>query len=483
MENRQPNILYFVADQMRCDAQHHLGNQAAVTPNLDALLEDGVSFRNAYCQNPVCVPSRCSFMTGLYPHTTGHRTMHFLQREDESNILREMKNAGYEVIWIGRNDLIPADRSKAECCDAYYDGIRPYDTKDVCEPLQYSHGDRKEWNDDMYSFYIGNVDGYGKVDEGCVDACLNYLKEKQERNDGKPFFVYCTLSFPHPPYGVSEPWFSMIDRNSLPPRKPLCPDKAEILVGTADNQKLHGWSEERWNELRAVYLGMVAKWDSQFGMVMDRLKECGFYDNTSVFVFSDHGDYTGDYDIVEKLQNCFENDLSNIPLLIKPANQFACVPRITGALAELVDLTPTVCEMTGTKLSYVQYGKSLLHVLAGDEEHKDAVFCEGGRPDGDTYAKEAGHEDPHDPYWPRLSLQQKDGGPHARATMIRMGNLKYTMRMYGRDELYDLEIDPDETINRIDDPTYEKEVIRMKLRMLEWYQQTADCIPSRKDKR
>ena len=256
-----------------------------------------------------------------------------------------------------------------------------------------------------------------------------------------------------------------------------------MLVKTADRQKLHGWSEERWNELRAVYLGMVAKWDDQLGQVVNNLKEHGFYDNTSIFTFSDHGDYTGDYDIVEKLQNCFENDLSNIPLLIKPAKQFACTPRITDALAELVDLTPTVAEMTETELDYVQYGKSLIHVLSGDDEHKDAVFCEGGRPDGDTYAKESGHEDPHDPYWPRLSNQQEDGGPHARATMIRMGSLKYIKRMTGQDELYNLESDPDELVNEIDNPAYSDAIIKMQLRMLDWYQETADCIPNRKDKR
>ena len=70
------NIIMFVADQMRSDSLHHLGNKASITPNLDQIVNEGVSFENAYCQNPVCVPSRCSFLTGLYPHTTGHRTMH-----------------------------------------------------------------------------------------------------------------------------------------------------------------------------------------------------------------------------------------------------------------------------------------------------------------------------------------------------------------------------------------------------------------------
>jgi arylsulfatase A-like enzyme len=90
----KPHIIYFVADQLRSDALHHLGNPASQTPNMDSLAEEGVSFQHAYCQNPVCVPSRTSFLTGLYPHTTGHRTMHFLQNEDEPNILKEMKNNG-----------------------------------------------------------------------------------------------------------------------------------------------------------------------------------------------------------------------------------------------------------------------------------------------------------------------------------------------------------------------------------------------------
>ena len=62
---KKPNILYFVADQMRADAQHYLGNSASHTPNMDALAGEGVAFENAYCQNPVCVPSRCSFLSGL----------------------------------------------------------------------------------------------------------------------------------------------------------------------------------------------------------------------------------------------------------------------------------------------------------------------------------------------------------------------------------------------------------------------------------
>ena len=485
----KPNILYFVADQMRADTQHYLGNPASVTPNLDKLVEEGVGFENAYCQNPVCVPSRCSFLTGLYPHTTGHRTMHFLQEEDEPNILKTMKKAGYEVIWIGRNDVVPGNRSKKEYCDEYYDGIDPSNTRDkdsdIMKQMAKGHASSIPFHKDMYSFYIGKVDekSSGYADVGCVEACLKYLDRKKKEGSGKPFFVYCTLMYPHPPYGCCEPWFSMVNRNALPPRKKWNPNKPKMLVETANRMELHDWSEDRWNDLRAVYLGMTAKWDHQLGMVVDKLKECGFYDNTNIFCFSDHGDYTGDYDIVEKLQNCFENDLTNIPLVIKPSKNITCKPRVTKALAELVDLSATVSEMTGVELDYVQYGKSLVHVLNGDEEHKEAIFCEGGRPYGDKPSMELGHDNPEDMYWPRLSVQHQEDGAHGRATMCRIGNLKYTMRLYEKDELYNLENDPDEQVNEIDNPDYVQDILRMQKVILKWYQETVDWVPNRKDKR
>ena len=488
------NILYFVADQMRADAQHYLGNRAAHTPNLDALAGEGVAFRNAYCQNPVCVPSRCSFLSGLYPHTTGHRTMHYLQNEDEPNILRTMKDAGYEVIWIGRNDVVPGTRPKTAYCDEYYDGINPKNQRDrrigVMKSSGLGHGTEgdaaQKWDPDRYSFYIGETQpgGYGRADEGCVQAALDYLECFAAGSKNKPFFVYCSLAFPHPPYGCDRPWYGITDRSALPLRIPRRKDSPAMLVETVRKMNLDPrWPEERWSELRATYLDMVAKFDDQLGQVVGKLQETGLYDETSVFVFSDHGDYTGDYGLVEKVQNCFEDALANVPLIVKPAAGIPVKPRVTPALVELNDLCATVADMTGVDLGYVQYGTSLLPVLAGDDVGRDAVFCEGGRGFGDRPSMELGHDDPHDPYWPRISTQHEEGPNHTRATMIRMGTLKYTMRLYERDTLYDLELDPHEQVNRIDDPAYAERVAAMRDRLLTWYQETADWVPNRKDVR
>lgn len=96
---------------------------------------------------------------------------------------------------------------------------------------------------------------------------------------------------------------------------------------------------------------------------------------------------------------------------------------------------------------------------------------------------ELGHDSPEDMYWPRLSVQHEENGAHGRATMCRMGNIKYTMRLYEKDELYDLDKDPDEQVNEIDNPEYASTIIKMQSAILKWYQETADWVPNRKDKR
>lgn len=494
--SKKTNIVLFVADQMRCDSLHHMGNEASVTPNLDSILEEGISFENAYCQNPVCVPSRCSFLTGLYPHTTGHRTMHYLQRhEDEPNILKEMKANGYEVIWIGRNDVIPGDRAKTIYCDEYYDGVTFENKRDSTDnpfmkqakSLNRNKITEEELKDDnFYSFYTGKLEdseGYGKNDWNCIQSALDYIERKSKDPNNKPFFLYCTISFPHPPYGCEDPWYSMIDRSKLNERRMNImdlKDKASMLYGIASKQNLQNWSEERFDELRATYLAMVSRFDHQYGLIRNKLIETNLYDDTSIFVYSDHGDYTGDYSIVEKVQNCFEDPISNVPLLIKPSKEFEVKPRKTKVLAELLDLPATIAQMCDIELSYTQFGKSLVHVLKDEEEHKDAVFCEGGRIHGEVQAMELGHG-PSSPYWPRLSTQSSEGPEHTKALMCRMGNMKYTMRLYERDELYNLEKDPLELHNEIDNPEYKDIIMKFKERILYYYMETSDFVPMGKD--
>lgn len=482
---KQPNIVIFNPDQWRGDVMGHLGNSAAITPNLDDLVQkDAVSFENAFCQNPVCTPSRCSFMTGWYPHVRGHRTMYHMLRQDEPMLLKRLKDSGYFVWWGGKNDVVPAENGYRDYCDVKYTPARRPD------PNTNLHADLTGWrgepdSDTYYSFYVGctqedTTSEYYDGDWANVLGAIDFVKNAPT---SQPFCIYLPLLYPHPPYGVEEPWFSQINRKLLPPRVPA-PDEwngfSSIVKGIHERQGMHSWNEDRWTELRATYYGMCARVDHQFGLFVNALKEAGFYDDTAIFFFSDHGDFTGDYGIVEKTQNTFQDCLTRVPLIVKPPSSVSIKPRVTKAMTELVDIVATVEELTGLERTYTHFGNSLLPILNGTTDvNRDAVFCEGGRLHGEVHCMElqSNHHAPGGLYWPRLSLQQTEGPEHTKAVMCRTQDYKYVMRLYESDELYDLKKDPTELNNLINELSLQSVVQLLHQRLLQFFMETADIVP------
>jgi arylsulfatase A-like enzyme len=497
---QRPNILIFNPDQWRGDVLGHMGDPAAVTPTLDRLAgEEAVSFRSAFCQNPVCTPSRCSFMSGWYPHVRGHRTMHYMMRPGEPVLLKILKDAGYFVWWGGKNDLVPAQHGFAEYCDVKFAptaadwkrwGRTPSPNTHAYTPWRGEPG-----SDTYYGFLAGRLEGrdgpYADGDWGNVLGAVDFIRSAG-RDRNRPLCIYLPLGYPHPPYGVEEPYYSLIDRSKLPARVST-PEgwagKPSLLKRIHEGQNLQGWSEERWTELRATYYGMCARVDAQLAMVLEALREAGLYDATAVFFFADHGDFTGDYGLVEKTQNTFEDCLVRVPLLVKPPAGVAVAPRISDALVELVDLPATVFDLTGIRPDYTQFGRSLLPVVAGEtDEHRDAVFCEGGRLHGERQAMELqSTSGPGDPslsqYWPRLKWQAQEGPEHTKAVMCRTKRYKYVRRVYESDELYDLQADPHELTNRIEDASLAGELAALKERLLTFFLTTSDVVPFDSDRR
>ncbi|HUW35608.1 MAG TPA: sulfatase-like hydrolase/transferase, partial [Planctomycetota bacterium] len=414
---KQPHIIIFNPDQWRGDVLAHAGSPAAVTPTLDrAVATDAVSFRWAFCQNTVCTPSRCSFMTGWYPHVAGHRTMHHGLHRHEPMLLRTLREHGYFVWWGGKNDLVAGQLGWHDYADAHY---RP------TEPLKpiWQIDRQREWrgqpgSDTFYSFYVGRLDKgtadhYHDHEWGIVDGAVNFIRNAPA---DRPLCLYVPLTYPHPPYAVEDPWYSMIDRGKLPARIPAPADwsrKPSLLRGIFDKQNLAGWTEDRWTELRATYYGMCARVDHQFGLILQALRDAGIYDDSAVFFFSDHGDFTGDYGLVEKTQNTFEDCLSRVPFVIKPPAAVSVKPRVSDALVELVDFPATVEAIAGIIPRHTHFGRSLLPVLAGEtDSHRDAVFCEGGRLHGETHCMEResnSHDNPDGLYYPRLYFQTHEG--------------------------------------------------------------------------
>ncbi len=258
--DKRPHIVIFNPDQWRSDVMGHLGNPAAVTPNLDRLVRtDAVSFRSAFCQNTVCTPSRCSFMSGWYPHVRGHRTMYHMMRQGEPVLLRTLKEHGYYVWWGGKNDLVPGQLGYDDYCTVKYEpplSPRPMWSIDHADEWRGEPG-----SDTYYSFYVGEIETdekepYRDRDWANVLGAVELLKDPP--ND-QPLCIYLPLTYPHPPYAVEDPWYSMIDRASLPPRVPT-PEgwrgKPSLLKGIHDRQHMQSWTEDRWTDLRGVYYGM-----------------------------------------------------------------------------------------------------------------------------------------------------------------------------------------------------------------------------------
>lgn len=419
--------------------------------------------------------------------------MYHMMKPDEPVLLKTLKDAGYFVWWGGKNDLVPSENGFDAYCNVKY--VPERKPKPIFGGA--FEGKGEHWRgqpdcDSYYSFFVGELDKeedeefYYDSDWANILGAIELIKNAPE---DQPLCIYLPILYPHPPYAVEDPWYSMIDRSLMPERisaDMLSDDKSSMMSGLREKYNMQSWTEERWTELRATYYGMCARVDHQFGMLMKALKEAGIYDDTAVFFFSDHGDFAGDYGLVEKAQNTFEDCLTRVPFIVKPPAQAAVKPRVSEALVELVDLAATVHHYAGIEPDYSHFGKPLAPVIAGEtDELRDAVFCEGGRMHGEFHCNESApaNETPSMLYWPRGEMQRSEGPEHTKATMIRTKKYKYVRRLYEADELYDLEQDPGETENKIHDSSLVQVLLECKERMLTFYQETSDVVPHVRDAR
>lgn len=485
--SQRPDIIILNPDEMRWDTLGHAGNPASATPRLDAFARtDAVSFDRAYCQNPVCVPSRCSFFTGLYPHVYGHRTMQYLQHPGESNLFRELKNAGYHVWMNSRNDLTAAQFPglvEQQADEIYYgEPVRSG------APRAAKAAPAADPDPFFYSHYRGHDKTTPDPDvQAAQAACRRILELPKD----KPLCLFLGWMNPHPPYEVEKEYYDRIDPAAIPSPVRLedCSGKAPMLHRLHELVELDGCTDEQWREMRRVYLAQCAKVDDLFGMVCDALKQAGRYDSSAIFVLSDHGDFCGDYGLPEKAQNCFEDCLTRVPLLIKPPKGQAVDPGRTESLAELVDFYATAMDYAGVAPDHDHFGRSLRPVVENRAAAvRQYVCCEGGRNPGETQCDEwhaSGPEGPRawcDEYWPKKTAQ-KDDRIHEKGTMIFDGRYKYVERPSGANELYDLAADPQEKINLYPARSESAQVLRLRLALLGWYQTTCDTVPRAFDSR
>ncbi len=506
---RRPNFIFYMPDELRADAVHCIDGLPVRTPHMDRLAAEGAVFTQLYAAHTVCAPARCSLMTGWYPHTRGHRTLQHLLQPHEPNLLKYLKRAGYHVEWHGKNDALAvesfAESVSFRCALRQLPGEPrgpgldhagvPTGFRGDPEPPLGAHGRGHgiPWPPDhryYRTFYYGSRgDGpYQDPESFHVDEALTFLAER-ERTPDEPFFLYLPFGFPHPPYTVEEPYFSLHPREEVPtPLPALLDDKPHFMREMHERYGIAGLTDEERREIRATYWGMTSRSDAQLGRLLAFLDSSPLRDNTVVIVTTDHGDYGGDYGLVEKWWTGFQDCLVRVPLIVRlPPGQAPAGQRVE-ALCEQIDIFPTLMELAGLDVEHDHFGRSLLPLLRGETQtHRDAVFSEGGHLAHESQSIER-LTAPDGIYYEKTRIQHDDPSTVAKSAMVRTERWKYVRRLSGMDELYHLEADPSELTNLAARPDELDGPLRvqrdaLRARLLDWFLETGDVVPRTLDPR
>ncbi len=460
----RPNFLIVIPDQLRADAVGAFGSTVAKTPHLDAFAASATRFSNAFTQHSVCSPSRVSFWTGLYPHTRGRRTLTDLIRPDEPNLLRYLKEDGYYVTHIGqRGDTFAPGATE----------LAVHDYGFIVQPTVATFG--RMAGSPMATaiprtFYVGldtNAEAIDN-DEAMTRSAIEWLGAPPDQ----PWAMVLPLFAPHCPFVVAEPWYSLYDRAEMPERaaQPTGHEPAYMRL-VRETWGLDAVTDAEWREIQAVYLGMVSRMDDQFGRILSALDANGLREDTVVIFFTDHGEYLGDYGLVEKWPAGVHECLTRDPLLIGgPTLQRG---REVPALVEMVDLMPTVLELADITPRETHFGRSLVPLLRGaSDEHREYAFTEGGF----LVTEEVAFENPAPPYDLKGKVQHDHPDAVGRCIAVRDHEWTYVWRMYEECELYSRIADPREEHNLAAAPEHAERIERMHRAMQDWLLHTSDVM-------
>src|SRR5262245_12169063 len=363
------NFVVFNPDEWRGDAAGCYGHTVVQTPNLDRLAAEGVRFDQCHAQHPVCSPSRAAFMTGWYPHVRGHRTLWHLLRPDEPNLLRYLTRAGYDVRWYGKNDLLAPECFAESVTEAgsYLGAGRPPPRGPEPSALAGARPAAPHrvnpWarDDPRYMSFLFEPAGPARQhpDYGNLELGLRFLREAHDR----PFCLYLPLVSPHPPYAAPDPFHDRYDPAALPPLRPPGESKPRFYEAIRRSRRLDELDDGFFRTLQAVYLGMISFSDWLLGELLRTLDETGLAENTAVFVFSDHGDWAGDYELVEKWPSALDDAITRVPFVVRAPGGAA--GHVVREIVELFDLAPTVLEMAGIAPEHTVQARSLVAQIGG----------------------------------------------------------------------------------------------------------------------
>jgi len=421
----RPNILWYCTDQQRFDTIAALGNQHVLTPTIDSLVSNGVAFTHAYCQSPICTPSRASFLTGLYPskvHNTRNGNESFPSAPPVVSKL--LADSDYRCGLVGKFHLQSAGKRTEPRIDDGYSFWR------------FSHAPRDDWSSGHdYADWVkskgGNLNALRESEERVPadlhqttwssDMAIEFIKGNQ---DG-PWMLSVNPYDPHPPFIPPKSYQDKFDPESMPgPHfRESDLDQQNQFQGIDFQGKAKTPEELNAKSEQAKYYAMIALIDDQLKRILDVLDETGQRDNTVILFMSDHGEALGDHGLIFKGCRFYEG-LVRVPLIFSCPSRFAKGKRCSG-LVELIDVTATIMDFAQLSIPDHVQGQTLTPYLAAEGDLGSTI-----RP-----AVRSEYFDALDSTF--------TGGSGNFATMYR--DAKYKLSIYhgtGLGELYDLESDP-----------------------------------------
>jgi len=427
----QPNIVVVMADQLAPQFVGAYGHPVVKTPHIDSLAEKGMRFDSAYCNSPLCAPSRFSFMSGqlisriaAYDNATEFKAT-------TPTFAHYLRMLGYRTCLSGKMHFVGPDQ-KHGFEDRVTTDIYPSDF--AWTPDWEAHDERiDKWYHNMQTvkesgmaqatFQIDYDDEVGFA----ARRWLFDVARNKSQGDKAPFAMVASFIHPHDPYVARPEWWDLYsdDEIELPDHVPaleeLDPFSRRVMDGIEASYV--PLSEEEVIRARRAYLANVSYFDSKVGQMVKTIEEIGELDNTIFVVTADHGDMLGERGLWYKM-NFFEHS-ARVPLIISGPG---VVQGSAKNACSLVDLLPTFVELAGGSAELYGEpvdGRSLMPLAQGQHDDVDEAIGE--------YCAEM------TPY---------------PVMMIRRGALKYIHCDYDPPQLYDVVQDPLEKINLAEHPDY-----------------------------
>ena len=433
MEAKRPRaVIWITTDHMRYDCIGAHGAPALHTPNLDALVRGGVTFSGCYANNPLCMPSRCSFMTGCYPQQTGvMENGHELPADFRPTVGHCFSGAGYRTVQIGKlhfqahedHDLDPRARhsygfdvfqlSEEPGCyeDAYRTWLRG-EHPDLVEIFTVPRPMSPERHAEGFTFKVLDAPWQASHSGWIATQACRYLGAWGLRADAQ--FMHLGFYAPHPPLNPTEAMFAPYRGVDVPPPARSPEDWND--PGNIEHDVLL--------EYRRHFYAMVTGVDLALGMLVDELKRLGLFDDTLLVFGSDHGDACGDHGRYAKGTSYYES-IMHLPWVLHWPNGLGRQGREVEGLVEMVDVLPTLLGLSDIPVPPAMGGRSYADALRGGDpiEARPDVYAVHG--DGDI-------------------MLRTDSAKY----------LRYAGRSEGNEVLYDLARDPGEFSNVAGDPAY-----------------------------